>query len=381
MLYKQNINKDNMTISFPTLYGKDKSGTIREWTIYVENKGQVSDIVMKHGVIDGQLIVTKRVIEKGKNIGKKNETTHYEQALSEAQSKWNKKKDKEGYVEDSGILNRECEKTVLFPMLAQDYTKHKHKIQFPCYVQPKLDGYRAIYKDGEMWSRQGNAFEIVRHQFEHLKDIPYILDGELYSSTLKFEELGVLRKTASKMNSNDKEMLRKIDYYVYDIADTNLVFEERLKILKSLKGKYPKLVVVNTNLCERDKDVSNHHAKAIEDGYEGIMLRNVKGSYREKHRSYDLQKYKLFKDEEFEIIGFDKEQGDLIVWVCKTQDERVFNVQSKGTKSERKDLYKRATGFIGKRLWVQFFEYTADGVPRFPKTMRSGEESIRNVEL
>ena len=40
------------------------------------------------------------------------------------------------------------------------------------------------------------------------------------------------------------------------------------------------------------------------EGYEGIMVRNQKASYKIDKRSYDLLKYKTFEDDEFEIIGF-----------------------------------------------------------------------------
>ena len=59
----------------------------------------------------------------------------------------------------------------------------------------------------------------------------------------------------------------------------------------------------------------------VSDGYEGIIIRNLEGGYKKKHRSKDLQKWKFFEDDEYEIVGkycriimFDDWQIDL--WLC-----------------------------------------------------------------
>lgn len=362
---------------FPTLYGKDKNGKIKEWKIHVENKGDYSDIVCLYGGLCDKKIESVRKIEKGKNKGKKNETTHYTQACSEAESKWKKKRDLELYIEDLNKLEKEKSEDIYLPMLAQDFTKHKSKIKFPCYTQPKLDGYRAVCINGRFYSRQGKEFEVMREYFKELEEENIVLDGELYNHEIKFEDLGVLRK--KKVEKDDHYILNKIEYHIYDIVDLSLTFKERLVILNSMKNKYKNVKVVPTNLCENMYTIEENYKKIVEKGYEGLMIRNVEAKYQSKQRSYDLQKYKQFMDSEFKIIGFEKEQGDLVVWVCETKNGQRFNVQSKGTKNERYELYKEGERYIGKLLWVQFFEYTADGIPRFPKTMRNGKESIRET--
>ena len=103
-------------------------------------------------------------------------------------------------------------------------------------------------------------------------------------------------------------------------------------------------------------------------GYEGIMLRTPESPYEFK-RSKFLQKYKVFVDEEFEVIGFDKEIQNkipLVLWICKTKDGKEFTCRPKGTHAERAELYKNADKYIGKKLTVVFQEYTDDGIPRFP---------------
>ena len=108
--------------------------------------------------------------------------------------------------------------------------------------------------------------------------------------------------------------------------------------------------------------------------------------YKTKYRSYDLLKYKKFDDDEFEIVDYTREadvlnKGDnVIVWICQTKDGKPFNVPSKGTREERNNLFNNGKKYIGKTLSVQYFGLTSEGIPRFPKSLRDGEASIRQEE-
>lgn len=118
-------------MKLPTLYKE-----CQRWDCRVVNLGYYSEIIVEFGQVGGKIQEKITKIYAGKNIGKSNETTHYEQACKEARSKWNKQKDKL-YVEDG----EECATaTTLRPMLAQSYDKHSHKIKFPAYIQKKIDG-------------------------------------------------------------------------------------------------------------------------------------------------------------------------------------------------------------------------------------------------
>jgi DNA ligase 1 len=390
MTSKQQIIKDAK--DFPVLFGKDKNNKIKSWKIQVVNEGELSKIICEYGQLNGKKTIAERTIESGKNANKKNQTTHFEQAIAEATSKWKYKKEKDLYVTEQSELNNSnandstmSTSNILLPMLAQDFKLHSHKIKYPCYIQPKLDGYRAVFDGtkGIMYTRQGQQYNTIDTILNKLNEIVpknMILDGELYSDELMFEELAVLRK--KKLKEEDHIKLQKIKYHIYDIIDTTLSFKDRASILEELKrdlNVIPKVSFVETCIVENEFQLKEKHEEFVGRGFEGTMIRNINGKYIPKYRSYDLQKKKDFKDAEFEIVGFDKEQGDLIVWICKTKDNKKFSVQSKGNREERKELYKNAKNYIGKMLWVKYFELTHDGIPRFPKTLRDGVNSIRET--
>ena len=390
------------TTTFAALYGKSKNGKTKSWSIWVERFPEYSEIVTLHGHVNDAHIESRRRIEKGKNIGKSNETSHFQQAVQEAKSKWTKKKDIEQYkiISDSSptqesptsttdasptitVPNTSC---VRLPMLAQDYSKHKKKLKFPCFIQPKLDGYRMIFdtKNKTITTRQGKEFSVVKQSGELYKELlslpaEYILDGELYvHGSVSFEGLGVLRKT-KKLSEEDKSNLSKIEYHVYDIIDSSSTFKNRMEKLKSLiQDKYKMIKLVDTFDIFSEKDIQGYHEKFTSNGYEGSMLRNAESFYLEKNRSHDLLKFKDFMDEEFEIVDFSFEKDTSgedrngVVWIVKVKEGVLCNVRPKGPKEQRQKLYEECTEnfekFKGRKLWTKFFDYTSDGSLRFPST-------------
>jgi ATP-dependent DNA ligase len=378
--------------TFEGLVGTSKVGKTKNWKIWVERFEDYSEIVTSHGYEN--MIESRRRILQGKNLNKSNQTTHFDQAISEAQSKWKKKNEIENYQTDHSSVKEK----VYLPMLAQDYHKHQNKIKFPCYVQPKLDGYRMLFdtSNHKITTRQGKDFPIIQQSVQlwnELCRLPenYILDGELYVHGIQFESLGVLRKT-KKWSDKDLEKLCKIEYHVYDLVDTQKTFEQRWMLLKSLiKESFEKIKLVPSYLCESDKEIKQYHENFTRELYEGTMIRNKEAVYLEKNRSYDLLKFKDFMDAEFEIVGytFEKdtsgEDKNLIVWIVKTDKNVECNVRPKGVKEQRQELYeacqKDFTRFKGRKLWTKFFDYTSDGSLRFPTTKTSDVKSYIRDEI
>lgn len=296
----------------------------------------------------------------------KNETSHFEQAISEAKSKWNVKKQM-NYVENIDEVSN-INNSNIRPMLALKYNDRCKDIVFPCYVQPKLDGVRAIYKDGLFYSRNGNIFPSLKHISNELKETKLILDGELYSHTLNFQEI-ISIITKKKTNEEDEENKKKIHYVVFDIVLQEDYITRYQTLLKLFSKKFKYTSLIQTEICKKRELVNGVLNKYIKMGYEGLMIRNFIGKYTVKHRSRNLQKLKKFIDSEYMIISFHegtgKENG-LVMWRCITEEGREFNVRPKGTYEERETWFKEGNKYIGKYLTVKYQEMTTDNIPRFP---------------
>jgi DNA ligase-1 len=428
-----------------------------------------------HGYINGKQQIALRDYNTGKNIGRSNETTPLAQCISETRRKWTDKKEKEGYSEtkpadcgegygdisgnhwendgdcdgdggDGGDGGGAADAPGPFlPMLAQTFnpadailvagagSKKKKVIIFPCFVQPKLDGLRCVSYATRLpgandaattvalQSRTGAFFTGLPHIAAALR--PYlsqhpsvVIDGELYTDQMPFEELaGLIKK--KKITDSDKARLTKVKYHVYDIYDRkneNMPYSERLGVLAAAVRRCgcvandtvtastasmaaarvlrsaavavaadaaaeaeAVVILVRTEKVAALSDFRRLFSEFVEAGYEGIMLRNGAGVYRANYRSNDLQKYKEFMEDEYRIIDFKEGDGrdaGAVIWVCETADGKEFTVRPRGTMEQRRVWFNDGESYIGKNLTVVYQELTEDGKPRFPvgKALRCG---------
>lgn len=375
-------------MEFPTLYGEASTGKTKVWSIKVRDAGGLGEIVVEHGYADGKKQVNTKMIDSGKNIGKKNETTAVQQAMSEARATWQKKKDA-GYVEAAagggkggsgsgevtGVAASRAKATtddVPLPMLALDFNKRGGSIKFPCYVQRKYDGTRCVAVPGAgLFSRNRKKYPHMGHILEEIKSLPtsLVLDGELFSKELTFQDIvGLVKRETLKPGDAEKQL--KIELHVYDII-SDAPYEDRKGRLEALfaRFKFKYLKMVATELCESKEKVKEIHDRYVSENFEGIMLRNKDGLYKVGQRSSDLQKFKMFEDSEYEITGYSSGTGveeGCVIWECKTKAGQKFMCRPRGTREERVELLAKGDSYIGKMLTVKFQELTTDGIPRFP---------------
>ena len=374
-----------MVKAFPTLYGRSSTGKIKVWKIEVKEKGNEYHITSTHGYEGMKMAVSKPVIvTKGKNIGKKNETSPKEQAIFDAQSKWDKK-NKTGYETSKSLLKQT---QLILPMLAYKFQDRKHNVTFPkVALQPKLNGVRCVGNinkgDVVLYSRLGNAFNNLDHIENELGslitcDAPnFYFDGELYAHGEPLEKIVAMCKKDKKPTKEELKIIEKLEYHIYDCFDItseetmNTGFEERYKTLQKLFGKkkYKNLELVKTHFNIKDEaSVLKHHKSYVAKKYEGVMVRNSEASYKLNNRSKDLLKYKEFLDTECIITGFHDGKGrekGAVVWECRMPDsDNVFSVRPQGSMDDRKKAFKTADKQIGKLLTVQYAEMTSDGIPR-----------------
>ena len=373
------------TVFDETLYGITKTGAIYQWTIQVkevpahpQNHGQ---IIISRGLIDGKKASTTELIEFGKNIGKVNETTPVGQAIFNAESKRNKKLDS-GYdytVEGSRAKFND----LLKPMLAQSYEKHKKKLVYPCYTQPKLDGIRCLARrEGDvvtLYSRKGKVLDLVPHINKALLEVLEdgdCADGELYTYGWDFQKIiSAIKKT--------NENTPGIQYWIYDFPNMKnrdepfherFSFEKQQKLASIVDGC---LVPVETPIVTSEENLMMFEDRYIKRGFEGSMARNKESKYLFGYRSKDLLKVKRFLDAEYPIVGFTHGTSielECCIFICETPEGETFNVRPVGTHEERKVMYKNGASYVGKLLTVKYQELSNDNVPRFPVGLHIREE-------
>jgi len=344
----------------PWLYAKTSKGAIKVWQIEAKN----NIMIIRNGLEGGKIKEQTKIIT-GKNQGKSNATTDEEQAILESKSKFQKKIN-EQYVENRDNVSDYAEKAILLPMLAQPYEKRKHDIKFPCYVQPKLNGVRCIFQNGKFISRSGKEYTTLEHLRPELEKLDIkIPDGEIYVHGMSFQEIIRLVKKGREDGSN-----AKLEYWIYDQVN-ELTFENRSQYITDQFGdnKYISCKHVSTIKVHSEEEIKEWHDKFVQQGFEGVIIRNKDGKYAVKHRSADLQKLKYFHDAEYKIVGGKPGTGSMegcCVFELETEDGKRFSAMSRGSVEIRRKQYQELDQYINCMATVRYQELSEEQTPIFP---------------
>lgn len=434
----------------PTLYKEDSKDKKRYWKISCHG----DTITVRYGIVDGKEIVSSKATT-AKNLGRANETTAEGQAKLECERDWTKKLDG-GYKPDEDdedgmkrytrvmkVKNKDegcnlnasksvskkgkeevssksrtkskgnkdnhtiSDCRIINPMLApsdlwKDLPRQRKHLNFEegVYVQPKLDGTRAVCflveENDEtkvaITSRTGKQYPWLLHLRKELltflKEFPdVVLDGELYVHTAYDEEgneksqeakFQFLQEMNKPRRGTAHALESQLEYHVFDIVDPDSVQKKRFRTLKKLfdqedvAEQCPHIVHVTPTLVHSNDEIEPLFDKAVEAGYEGLILRAHDCPYttKAKQRCLKMRKMKSFDEAEFKIVGFTRDEGVdecYFCYQCETEDGEKFKAASMGTVADRKKLWVKRKKLIGKMLTVSYQGVSKDGIPRFPK--------------
>lgn len=264
------------------------------------------------------------------------------------------------------------------------------------YTQWKLDGYRCIARiiDGNVVlttnsSNQYPWFESLRtsiKKFMMTGDCLDGLDGEVYAhhlfdqdgnEILDVRRFAEIQGICAISRSSPHELEDQICLYVFDLLDTTGKYDQdaRFARLKKLfkKNRDPRIVMTRTEVANSANEVNEIHNEYAAEGYEGIIIRSRELIYQQDGRPLKIRKYKYFVDDEFKIVGAQKDDGvdeKYFVWICKTKQGKKFRAPpGKGFRdAERRKMWKHHKKYIGKMMTVEYQDLDDEtGIPRFPK--------------
>ena len=375
-------------MTLPKLFKKTATGATQEWQIFFEN----GEYYTVSGQTDGKKITNAPTRCKGKNVGKKNETTCDEQAELEARAKWQKKRD-EGYIDDVDALDGAMPLRY-DPMLAKDYSDYTDKLEFPVYNQPKLDGLRCVVTRQGVYSRQWKPFATLQHIRDALQPMfdkyPELLafDGEMYSHKLKdkFEEIVSIVKQPKASAADIEKCKKSIQYHVYDIVTKgNIAFKQRRADYNLLVTEInsPYIVAVDTLCADNQEELDLAFQEYMDEGYEGQMIRTWNSLYQHK-RTKDLLKRKDFHENEYEIVGYKEGKGSregCIILRLAMSDGKEFDSVPVGGIEYQRRLWTRRLDILGMQATVKYQNLSSDGIPRFNNTIKIRTKDLEEVNI
>ena len=244
--------------------------------------------------------------------------------------------------------------------LAQDSTDQPKKLRGIKRLEVKLDGVRVLaVVNGSactLYSRNGKEFEnfpqisefIEEHRKAFQRDSAFggqfVLDGEIMGKN--FQDL--MKQAQRKSNARTDNMV----YHVFDIVPLsefrkgfcNLQQHKRIDLLKRAQAFLPE------NSCVRvmpgmdvDLDTAEGHdamrrfaEASVEEGYEGIMIKNMDAPYECK-RSDFWMKWKPTITVDLTIVGFEEGTG--------RNEGRLGAIIYEGVDNERNIRVNVGTGY------------------------------------
>lgn len=284
------------------------------------------------------------------------------------------------------------------PMLAHVYRPDLWPRDNKVFVQPKLNGVRALYQNGNFQSRDEIPWEPnkLKHIADVLKEVfgpNIILDGELYVHGWLLQRINQAVAVNSPKISEDT---LKVQYHIFDRVGYTSSFWDRFEIVwaehKNLLGT--SVIVVQTSLAFDPVFADEYYARCISKGYEGIMYRlgdcpyttpkqldyhkTTRRSYLsdKNNRTWHLLKRKGWLDGEFECVaiveGEGKRSGMVGAFLCKTGSlvmDPTFKVGSGLDEVDAKRYFENPTEAVGHLIKVKYLCLTREGKPFNPTVM------------
>ena len=267
------------------------------------------------------------------------------------------------------------------PMLAGKAPEDLADINYPVLASPKLDGIRCIIRDGEAVSRSLKPIpnEFIRDQ---LRGLPDGIDGELMvEGGFNAVQSAVMSKAGEPKDFWFFVFDQCFGEYIPDGFDNKPVFEERLELLTRWSEDYGhnNLMVVEHVLIENAEDLATYEAECLEQGFEGVMVRDPQGPYKYGRSTTNqgiLLKVKRFADEEATVVGFEelmhndneattdhlghtkrsshaenKRPADTLgVLVCESSDGASVRCGTGFTAALRKEIWDNQAAYLGTQV-------------------------------
>jgi ATP-dependent DNA ligase len=253
------------------------------------------------------------------------------------------------------------------------------------YASRKIDGVRcSMFWNGreiKTSSRGGGHYDystahITKHPvlIEYFKKHPdVVLDGELYKHGKSLQQISGAARL--EKNAVDCDWLQ---YYVYDIMIPDTPFKERLKMLIEFAkevhigfnpyhtfkdGALPVQIVPQVKVSGYDNIIDLHN-KYVEEGWEGVVIRDPNANYEFGARKNIMIKIKQYQDSEFLVVDYELGLRGVedMVFICETPNGNRFKAKPMGDKSVKEEYVENFDEkYRGTMATVKYFYYSNGG--------------------
>ena len=188
------------------------------------------------------------------------------------------------------------------PMLAHSKSPDPATLDYPVLVQPKLDGIRAVVKDGRLLSRSLKAIPNAAIRAALERSVFEGLDGELIVGDPTADDC--YRRTCSFVMAEDKTD-EEWTFFVFDKHDSDAGVEARIDLVAKLAASLnPNVTIVATTTVRTAAELAWLESHYLVEGYEGGIIRIPGSAYKfgRSGKKGPLLKLKRYIDYEAEVV-------------------------------------------------------------------------------
>lgn len=145
------------------------------------------------------------------------------------------------------------------------------------WMSEKMDGVRAYWNGAKLVSRHGKDIQCPRWFAEGLP-AGVKLDGELWMGRGTFERLASVLNSPLESSGIEAAWKGEIKYMLFDLLDSELLYEDRMEELRRLK--LPSFVsVVEVEECRGNEHLNDTLQSIVKNDGEGIILTKPQSRY------------------------------------------------------------------------------------------------------
>ena len=202
------------------------------------------------------------------------------------------------------------------PQLSEDAILEK--VQFPCIVQPKIDGVRALNLTGQLTGRSMDPFAGfgITDYFSQ-RDFRG-LDGEMVLGNDPACRERLCSLTTGAMGRfKDVTEMADLHWWVFDyLPDPSLPYRSRYTLLemKVKELRHPRIHIVPLIHVKSMSELQFHINDFGEKGYEGTIVRNPNAPYKQgraTQKGQELWRVKPWADFEILVTGITEGQMNM----------------------------------------------------------------------
>ena len=250
------------------------------------------------------------------------------------------------------------------------------KWQPPFIVQPKLDGDRGRNLLGDrsflVTSEENPVFSVphINEELDRTGLCQLPLDGEYYSHQMFLEGGHELIHSIVSRTVNLHPRHKEMEFWVFDLKYPTKDQLTRQCEVSKLPEHLKHIKKVPFWICDTLDDIKRVYDTVVNQGFEGIIVRNLYGLYQDK-RSTMLMKFKPKKKDDYVICGWKEEvsadgipKGRIGSLLMSSQTGDEFSV-SAGLDVEEKERLWEIRGLLkGMTATVHYQHLTNRGVPK-----------------